>query len=140
MVFTVSGASCVVSACATNSAVLRVTNAFAHQLRLPLGERDQRLLMIAPNDGVGLPVAQPRPERDDSRALFDAAAGGDLAAPVAPPGVALAPLLLRTQVAIERAALSFVSIDVLIDTLVADRRLPLLCEAASELVRTPVLA
>jgi hypothetical protein len=30
MAFTVSGASCLVGACATNAAALSVTNAFAH--------------------------------------------------------------------------------------------------------------
>jgi hypothetical protein len=79
--------------------------------------------MIAPDDGVSLPIAEPRSLRHHLRALVNEHAVGNLPAPRVT-AVAFPPLFLAAQVPVERAAFGFVGIDVLINALVADARLP----------------
>lgn len=54
--------------------------------------------------------------------------------------IALAPLFLTAEVAVECAALLFVGIDVLIDALVTDTRLAFEGQATGNLLRAPLLA
>src|SRR5438045_8478911 len=84
----------------------------ARQLRASLDPRNDGLLMILADDGVGLPIAEPGLIGDHRRALIDAFAVRQLAATVIFT-IALAALLLAAQMLIEVAALLLVSIDVL---------------------------
>lgn len=90
-------------------------------------------------DRVSFPVAESRAAGDHCRALRNALALRDLAAPVVSP-VAFAAALLAPEVGVERAARLFIGIDVLIDALVTGGRLAASREGAVNLFWREVLA
>ncbi len=110
-----------------------------HQLRLALDQAQDGPAASAPDDGVGLPVADSPLGPDDPRPLLDADAPGDLPAPRVLP-VTLAPLPPAAQVEVERAAGPLVGVDVAVDALVARRRPPFEPKAARDLLGAPVPA
>jgi hypothetical protein len=118
----------------------RVTFDFrqSSQLRLPLNQRNDGLLMVLADDRVGLPVAKPSFTGNDGWAIIKAFTVGQLAASVVF-AITFAALFLTAEMMVEVAALLLVSIDVLIDAFVTDRRLALLFERAADLFRRPVL-
>src|SRR5205085_7394714 len=110
----------------------------ARQLGLALNDRDDGLLMVLADDRIDFPVTNSLFIGDHGGALINAFAIGDLAAPVVL-AIAFATLLLTTQMLVKVAALALVGIDVLIDMLMASRRLTLLFERAADLFRRPIL-
>jgi hypothetical protein len=76
-------------------------------------------LLILPDDSVGLPIADAPRLSDGLRALTDAATAYELASALIG-SVTLAPLFAVAQVMMKIAAHTLVSIDILIDALVAD--------------------
>ena len=75
----------------------------AGQLRLPLDQRDNGLLMVFADDRVGLPVAKPSFKGNDGWAIINAFTVWQLAAPVVF-AVAFAALFLTAEMMVEEAA------------------------------------
>lgn len=94
----------------------------ARQFRLSLDHTDNRRLVIAPDDRVSFPIAEPCLVGHYCGALVYASTVGNLSAPRVT-AAAFAPRFPAPQVARERAARSFVRINVLINALVAEARL-----------------
>ncbi len=95
--------------------------------------------MVATDDGVSFPIAEPLLALNKRGTFLNTGARRQLPSAVIRP-VAFAPLLLAAQVAMECAAGLFVRVNVLIDALVADRRLMLQFESPTDLLRTPLLS
>src|ERR1700761_5687735 len=94
--------------------------------------------MVLADDRVGLPITEPRFVCHYRRALINALAIRQLAAPVVFT-ITFAALLLAAQGLMKIAALALVGIDVLIDALVAGSLLSLRFESATDLFGRPIL-
>jgi len=93
--------------------------------------------VVAPDDGVGFPVAEPGFAVDDAGAFLNAGARRQLP-PAVIRAVAFASYFLAAQVVMECPASLFVRVNVEVDALVADRRLPLQSESPTDLLRAPL--
>ena len=101
--------------------------------RLALHQRDHHALVALADDGVTLPVAYAAAFVNDGRALLNADAVFERAAPLLPAGIAFATHLLAAQVAKQAPARALVGIDVLVDAFVADGDWPLQLEPSADL-------
>lgn len=109
------------------------------QFRFAFDHRDDGLLVILPDDGVGFPIANATLLQNERRALADTATALDLASALIR-AVAFASLFAAAQVLMKLSAHCFVRIDILIDALMADALAPFFGEPTGDLFRTPVLA
>lgn len=104
-----------------------------------LRERDEVALLPGADDGVGFPVAQPRPVGDTGRALVDGPAigNGEASRGVLDPVVAWPPV---GQVRVKRSTARMIVDDVLVNPFVADGHPVDRAQIAGDLLRAPVLA
>ena len=96
--------------------------------------------MAPANDGITLPVAYAAAFVNDGRALLNADAVFERAAPLLPAGVAFAAHLLAAQVAKQVPARALVGVDVLVDAFVADTHWSLQLEPSADLLGGEVQA
>ena len=101
-------------------------------------ERDQRLLMPGTDDQVALPITEAETIIGNGGTLINRDLVGDSAAPLTNP-VALSASLLATQRTMQRTTGALVGIDALVDSLMADRGLPIGLEVTGDLFRAPCL-
>ena len=88
--------------------------------RAALHQSHQHPRVAPANDGIALPVTDTLPGLNDGWTLLDTDPALELPAAFIATGIALAPLLLAAQVAGQIPALSLVTVDVLVNALMAD--------------------
>ena len=89
--------------------------------------------------GIGVPIPDAAAQVDYFRAFFDGYSILDLATPL-DTALALAPLLLTSQVGVTVATVDFISIDMLVDPLGANAWHIIIFQVATDLLRAPVFA
>ncbi len=109
------------------------------QSRLAFHEADDSLVLVLADDRVRFPITDAPSGLDHLGALFDAHPLRDVASAVVR-AIAFAPLLLAAEMMMEVSARRLVSVDMLIDALMAETDPPLAPEMAGDLFRTPVLS
>jgi hypothetical protein len=95
--------------------------------------------MAGANDGVSLPVAEPALASHDFWSLLNAGTVGDLTAPDVS-AITLPLLLLTAQMAMQRAPVPLVGIDIEVDPFMTDSGPLCSFKVPGNLLWTPVLA